>query len=73
KRIKESISSNMTLEEEKELKKIAKAESLQYNKLKKSRWPLLSNRENLNPRKAAHLAEILDSHSSLATCYAMKE
>lgn len=72
-RIKESITPDMSLERKKELKAIAKAESVQYNKLKKSRWPLLSNWENLSQRNAAHLREILDSHSNLATCYAMKE
>ena len=72
-RIKESITPDMSLGRKKELKAIAKAESVQYNKLKKSRWPLLSNWENLSQRNAAHLREILDSHSNLATCYAMKE
>ena len=48
-------------------------ESAQYKKLKNARWTLLSNSENLSAVKSGHLKEILNSHISLATCYAMKE
>ena len=48
-------------------------ENAQYKKLKNARWTLLSNSENLSAVKSGHLKEILNSHISLATCYAMKE
>lgn len=44
-----------------------------YNDLKRLRWPLLSNRENLSPDAREHLDTILASHEDLAVCYAMKE
>lgn len=34
---------------------------------------LLTNTENLSDKKRASLNEILDSHSDLSVCYAMKE
>ena len=73
KRIKESITPDKTFEEKQELKDAAKVESAQYKKLKNARWTLLSNSENLSAVKSGHLKEILNSHISLATCYAMKE
>lgn len=44
-----------------------------YSKVKKARWVLLQNKENLDSEKQQSLNEILDSHSDLAVCYAMKE
>lgn len=44
-----------------------------YSKIKKARWTLLSNADNLSENKKASLNEILESHSDLAVCYAMKE
>lgn len=73
KRIKDSITSDMNIEEKRELKDAAKTESTQYKNLKKARWSLLSNSDNLTEKKSNHLQEILNSHSNLATCYAMKE
>ena len=51
----------------------ARKESRLYSTLKSSRWTLLSNADNLSPEKAEGLKAILDSHSYLALCYAMKE
>jgi transposase len=44
-----------------------------YSKVKKAHWVLLQNKENLDSEKQQSLNEILDSHSDLAACYAMKE
>lgn len=44
-----------------------------YSKVKKARWVLLQNKENLDAEKQQSLNEILDTHSDLAVCYAMKE
>ena len=44
-----------------------------YSKIKRTRWVLLQNKENLIPEKQQSLNEILDTHSDLAVCYAMKE
>ena len=44
-----------------------------YSKVKKARWVLLQNKENLDFEKQQSLNEILDTHSDLAVCYAMKE
>ena len=44
-----------------------------YSKIKKARWVLLQNKENLKQEKQQSLNEILDTHSDLAVCYAMKE
>ena len=50
-----------------------KEEKKQYSKVKKARWMLLQNNENLSCEKQQSLKEILDTHSDLAVCYAMKE
>ena len=51
----------------------ARRQSRLYSTLKSSRWTLLTNADNLSPEKAERLNDILDSHSDLALCYAMKE
>ena len=51
----------------------ARRQSRLYSTLKSSRWTLLANADNLSPEKAERLNGILDSHSDLALCYAMKE
>lgn len=51
----------------------ARKESRLYSTLKSSRWTLLANGDNLSPEKAKSLNAILNSHSDLALCYAMKE
>ena len=45
----------------------------QYSQIKKLRWTLLTNGDHLSEKQTAHLNEILDTHSDLAVCYAMKE
>ena len=44
-----------------------------YSKVKRARWVLLQNKDHLNQDKQQSLNEILDTHSDLAVCYAMKE
>ena len=44
-----------------------------YSKVKKARWILLQSKEDLDSEKQQSLNEILDTHSDLAVCYAMKE
>ena len=70
--IQESLSS-LEVEERKRAKEEARAEQRQYSQIKRARWALLSNAETLSAQGAEHLAGILDSHSNLAVCYAMKE
>lgn len=56
-----------------ELKLQAKVEKQNYSKLKKARWTLLMNNQNLSETRAEHLDAILKTHHDLAVCYAMKE
>jgi len=55
------------------LKEKAKTERSTYTKIKRSRWPLLKNKDNLDTKSLDVLNEILINHDKLATCYAMKE
>lgn len=48
-------------------------EKRQYSRIKKLRWTLLTNGEKLSENQTANLNDILDNHSSLSICYAMKE
>ncbi len=57
----------------KTLKIQAKAEKSQYSVLKKSRWTLLMNSNNLSDNRAENLKDIFSKHQNLAVCYAMKE
>ena len=57
----------------KRLKEEAKHEQQQYSQIKKLRWTLPAKAESLSDVKAAHLSDILQTHSDLAICYAMKE
>jgi len=50
-----------------------RAEKRLYTQVKKSRWTLLRNREKLSDERKKSLNEILESHSDLSVCYAMKE
>lgn len=54
-------------------KQQAQQEKKLYSKVKKARWVLLQNKDNLDSEKQQSLNEILDTHSDLAVCYAMKE
>lgn len=60
-------------EERKQAKEEARQERRQYTQVKRARWALLKNPDALRESQAAHLTEILDAHSDLAVCYAMKE
>lgn len=60
-------------EEQKAIKEQIHAQQTEYRQLKKLRWSLLTNGATLHPDKAKHLHAILESHSDLAVCYAMKE
>lgn len=51
----------------------AKSEKQLYSRIKKARWVLLQNHDKLSQKKAQNLNEILETHSDLALCYAMKE
>jgi transposase len=56
-----------------DLKQEIRNEKRQYNLVKKARWIILMNKNFLSASKQASLNEILESHSDLAICYAMKE
>ena len=70
--VKETIA-GLQGEDRKRAKEEARQEQRQYSQIKKLRWTLLTKADSLSESRAAHLAEILDSHSDLAVCYAMKE
>lgn len=55
------------------MKESAKTQMKEYSKLKKSRWTLLMNRQNLSEDRNDQLDSILENHHDLAVCYAMKE
>jgi len=70
--LRESLS-QLQGEDRKQAKEEARLERRKYTHVKRARWALLKNSENLREPQAAHLSEILDAHSDLAVCYAMKE
>ncbi|MER8124910.1 transposase, partial [Acinetobacter baumannii] len=41
--------------------------------IKSSRWLLLRNRENLDPRQSVRLDELLDANQPLLTAYLMRD
>lgn len=55
------------------LKQTAKEQTREYSKLKRLRWTLLINGNNLTDEKNRSLQTILQNHHDLAVCYAMKE
>lgn len=73
KEILNSVTENDSKDRKKEKKAEAKAEKQMYSKLKKLRWPLLLNSENLQKKQNEFLTEILQDHRDLAICYALKE
>ena len=70
--VKETVA-HLQGEERKRAKEEARQEQSQYSQIKRLRWTLLTKAASLSESRAAHLAEILDSHSNLAVCHAMKE
>lgn len=56
-----------------ELKEKARYEQTLYSKTKKGRWLILKNPGQLNESGLEALQDILDRHTSLSLCYAMKE
>ena len=73
KEILADITDDTDKETKMQIKQTAKAEKQAYSKLKKLRWPLLTNSEKLSEDKTEHLQSILQDHHDLAVCYAMKE
>ena len=67
------IVQNLDGEQQKEVKKQIQTEKNQYSQIKKLRWTLLTNGASLDAENAQHLHSILQEHSDLAVCYAMKE
>ena len=72
KELKKSLSA-VDGQEKHALKAEIKQEQKQYSQIKKLRWTLLTNGDKLSKNQTVHLNEILDNHSDLAVCYAMKE
>ena len=73
KEILADITDDTDKETKKSLKESAKVEKREYSQLKKLRWSLLTNGDNLSESKTEHLNSILQDHHDLAVCYAMKE
>lgn len=65
--------SGMNTEDKRATKELIRSEKQQYSQIKKLRWTLLTNGASLHDETTAHLNSILDDHSDLAVCYAMKE
>ena len=72
KAILESLS-QLQGDDRKQAKEEARQEQRQYTRIKRARWTLLKKHEALKESQATHLAEILEAHSDLSVCYAMKE
>ena len=70
--LRESLS-KLYGEERKQAKEEARQERQRYTQVKRARWALLKNPDTLRESQAVHLADILNAHSDLAVCYAMKE
>ena len=60
-------------DDRKALNSTARLEAESYRRLKGARWVLLSNGRSLSSEKTESLNAILDGHSDLALCHAMKE
>jgi len=73
KEIKQAAAEEKDPAVKKQMKQSAKGEQNLYTSLKRSRWTLLMNQDKLLPEKAVALKTILDAHSSVAICYALKE
>lgn len=73
KEIEKSIPDDATIALKTEMKLQAREQRKQYSVLKKSRWTILRNSENLTEDVQTALKDILDKHGDLAVCYAMKE
>lgn len=70
--LRESLS-KLYGEERKQAKEEARQERQRYTQVKRARWALLKNPDTLRESQAVHLADILNAHSDLAVCFAMKE
>ena len=70
--LRESLSQRQG-EDRRQAKEEARQERQRYTQVKRARWTLLKSADALGESQATHLAEILESHSDLAVCYAMKE
>ena len=73
KELLDSITDETTKEEKRDIKAESKQQMREYSLLKRSRWTLLMNRDNLSDDRYDHLNKILANHHDLAVCYAMKE
>ena len=60
-------------ENQQDIRKQMLEEKHQYSRIKKLRWTLLTNGEKLSEHQHSNLNDILDNHSDLSVCYAMKE
>lgn len=73
KEILADITNDTDKETKQAIQESAKAEKQEYSKLKKLRWTLLTNGDNLSEDRSEYLQSILQDHHDLAVCYAMKE
>ena len=55
------------------LKQQAREEKHLYGQVKRARWLVLTNKDNMSYAKEKSLNDILSAHSKLAICHAMKE
>ena len=65
--------SDVSADEKRELKEQIRAEKQNYSTIKKLRWTLLISGDKLSANQTSDLQNILNDHSDLAICYAMKE
>ena len=71
--IAQGMSEETSLDQKREAAARTRLERQQYRSLKRLRWLLLMNRENLSQEAAQNLDAILTDHADLAVCHAMKE
>ena len=73
KELLEASAREIDAEERRRLRAEAVEESRLYSTVKGARWVLLSNGRSLSSEDARSLGSILEGHSDLALCHAMKE
>lgn len=61
------------IDEKRKLRKDAKCIKKKYKTVKRARWKIIKNSDNLSASEKATLNDILAKHEEIAVCYAMKE
>lgn len=60
-------------DEKRKLRKDAKCMKKRYRTVKRARWKIIKNSNNLSASEKATLNDIFAKHEEIAVCYAIKE